>query len=219
MSIPTTATHEGLPVGRLPAYLDWVQMLTGLALSLFIGIHLLSVSSVLLGANALTGLDAFYERLGLTQVGLPAIGLLLVVHCILAARKIPTRTKQQAVLWAHARRMAHADTWLWVVQAVTGMLILILGLTHLWLVLTDLPATALKSAARIQAGWWFVFYLVLLPVMAVHTAVGCARIGVKWGLVGRAGRPRLQKAQYAAIAVCLGLGLLALLRFYFLPLT
>ena len=35
MSVPSTATQAGLPVGKLSAYLDWVQMLTGAALILF----------------------------------------------------------------------------------------------------------------------------------------------------------------------------------------
>ena len=38
MSVPSTATQAGLPVGKLSAYLDWVQMLTGAALILFMGL-------------------------------------------------------------------------------------------------------------------------------------------------------------------------------------
>lgn len=218
MSATTLVAKAGRPAGKLPAYLDWAQMGSGLALALFIAIHLLSVSTVIFGGSVMTGLDTFYERIGLTQIGLPAVGLLIVLHFILAARKIPVRTAQQTTMLAHAKRMRHADTWLWVTQAVTGMVVLVLGLTHLWTILTDLPADAVKSAARVQGGWWYAFYLVLLPAVVAHAAIGCYRIGVKWGLLDRAGRLRATKAQWAAIAVLLVLGLCALLRFYFLPL-
>ena len=43
MSVPSTATQAGLPVGKLSAYLDWMQMLTGAALILFMWCHLILV--------------------------------------------------------------------------------------------------------------------------------------------------------------------------------
>lgn len=215
MSVPTAATREALASGSRAAGYDWGQMLTGLALSLFIVVHFLSVASILLGVRAMTGLDAFFEGIGLTQLGGPAIAVLLLVHFILAARKIPVRSGEQAVFWAHARRLRHDDTWLWLVQAATGMVILLLAVTHVWVVLTDLPLTAVKSAARVQGGWWLAFYLVLLPATVVHAAVGIYRLGVKWGLVGRPGRRTLATVQNVGIVFFLVLGAITLVRFLF----
>jgi len=99
-------------------------------------------------------------------VGGPLIGLTFLLHFALAARKIPFRTEQQSAMWKHSKMLHHKDTWLWVVQAVTAMIILIMGAIHMWTVLTDLPITAQKSAARIQGGFWLVFYLILLPLSA-----------------------------------------------------
>ena len=212
----TPFAWTGPASGRLAAGLDGLQLATGLALALFIAVHLLSLAAVFLGTDAINRLDAFYEGAGLTRLGLPGIALLLAAHFVLAARKIPVRTGEQAVLLAHARRLAHAETWLWIVQAATGMIILILAAIHLWTVLTDQPITAATSAARIRDGWWLAFYLVLLPATLAHTVVGCARIGLKWGLVGRRGRKDLGNARNLALLFFLALGLLTLLRFAFL---
>ena len=218
MSVPTTATHEGLPVGKLSAYFDWVQMLTGAVLILFMWCHLILVSSILLGPGVMNALAWFFEVTYMAQVGGPLIFLAFLVHFVLAARKIPFNTKQQRVMLANAKRMRHPDTWLWVVQAVTAMGILIMGAIHLWVVLTNLPITAEKSAARIQSGFWFVFYLFLLPMVELHVGIGFYRILVKWGFVDRPGRWTIKKKENLLTAIFIGIGVLSLLRYYFLPL-
>lgn len=218
MSVPTTATHEGLPIGKLSAYLDWVQMLTGATLILFMWSHLILVSSILLGPGVMNALAWFFEATYMAQVGGPLIFLCFLVHFVLAARKIPFNTKQQRIMLANARRMRHPDTWLWIVQAVTAMGILIMGGIHLWVILTNLPITAEKSAARIQTGFWFVFYLFLLPMVELHVGIGFYRILVKWGFVDRNSRWTIKKKENILTAIFIGIGLLSLLRYYFLPL-
>ena len=218
MSVPTTATHEGLPVGRLSAYLDWVQMLTGAALILFMWCHLILVSSILLGPGVMNALAWFFEATYLAQVGGPLIFLAFLVHFVLAARKVPFKTQEQRVMWANAKRMRHTDTWLWIVQAATAMGILILGGIHMWVVLTNLPITAEKSAARIQTGFWFVFYLFLLPMVELHVGIGFYRILVKWGFLDRPGRKVIKRKENLLTAIFIAIGLLSLLRYYFLPL-
>jgi len=218
MSVPTTATHEGLPIGRLSAYLDWVQMLSGAALILFMWCHLILVSSILLGPGVMNALAWFFEVTYMAQVGGPLIFLAFLVHFVLAARKIPFKTKEQRIMLANAQRMRHTDTWLWVVQAVTAMAILILGGIHMWVVLTNLPITAEKSAARIQTGFWFVFYLFLLPMVELHVGIGFYRILVKWGFLDRAGRFGIKKKENLLTTIFIVIGLLSLLRYYFLPL-
>jgi len=218
MSVPTTATHESLPVGRLSAYFDWVQMLTGAALVLFMWCHLILVSSVLISPKAMNGLAWFFEVTYMAQVGGPLIFLALLVHFVIAARKIPFRTREQRVMWSNARRLRHPDTWMWLVQAVTAMGILVMGSIHLWVVLTDLPISAEKSAARIQTGFWFVFYLVLLPMVELHVGIGFYRILAKWGFLSRPGRFALKKKENMLTCIFIGIGVLSLLRYYFLPL-
>jgi fumarate reductase subunit C len=218
MSVPTTATHEGLHVGKLSAYFDWVQMLTGAALILFMWCHLILVSSVLISPKVMNALAWFFEVTYMAQVGGPLIFLGFLLHFVMAARKIPFGTKEQRAMLANAKRMHHRDTWLWMVQAGTAMVILIMGGIHLWVVLTDLPITAEKSAARIQTGFWFVFYLFLLPMVELHVGIGFYRILVKWGFVSRAARSGLKKKENMLTILFISVGLLTLLRYYFLPL-
>ena len=182
---PLVQTRE--PV-RTSAYLDFVQMLTGMGLILFMWSHMILVASINLGPGVMNAIARFLEDTYLAQTGGPLIGLVFLVHFVLAARKVPFRSQEQRIIWEHSRRLHHLDTWLWVVQAGTAMIILIMGSIHMWTVLTNLPITAAKSAARIQGGYWLVFYIILLPLMELHVGIGFYRIGVKWGLITRSNR-------------------------------
>lgn len=214
MSIDT-ALYVQSP-SRSSAYLDWLQMLTGAGLILFMWAHMILVASVIFGPGAMNAIAHFFEATYMAQVGGPFIGLVFLLHFVLAARKIPFRAEQQSRIWKHARMLAHRDTWLWLVQVVTAMLILIMGAIHMWVVLTDLPITAQKSATRVQGGFWMMFYLFLLPLVELHVGVGLYRIAVKWGFVGRNKRPKMKRFEYGITGIFIFIGLITLLRFYFL---
>lgn len=215
MHIADSTLHVPAP-SRVSAYLDWLQMLTGAGLIAFMWSHMILVSSVLLGPGAMDALAYFFEVTYMAQVGGPLIGLVFLVHFVLAARKLPFRSAEQKAIWYHSRTMRHRDTWLWVVQAVSAMIILIMGSAHMWVVLTDLPITAAKSAARIQGGWWLLFYLVLLPMVELHVGIGFYRIAVKWGFSKRADRKRFKKLENYLTGAFILIGLLTLLRFLLL---
>jgi fumarate reductase subunit C len=155
----------------------------------------------------------FFEVTYMAQVGGPLIFLTFLFHFVLAARKIPFRAEGQDAIWKHAKMMRHKDTWLWVVQAVTAMIILIMGSVHMWVVLTDLPITAAKSAARIQGGFWFVFYMILLPCVELHVSIGFYRIGVKWGIIKSEGRAASKKLEGVLFTIFMVIGLITLIRF------
>jgi fumarate reductase subunit C len=201
---------------RSSAYLDWLQMLTGVSLILFMWAHMILVSSVIIGPGVMNAIAHFFEATYMAQLGGPVIGLLFLFHFFLAARKIPFKTAEQRAIWNHASRMDHSDTWLWLVQVVSAMIILVMGVAHMWVVLSDLPITAVKSAARIQTGFWLGFYLVLLPLVELHVGIGFYRIGVKWGFIKRAGRKGFKKSENILTATFVVIGLLTLLRFWFL---
>ena len=201
---------------RASAYLDWAQMLSGAVLILFMWAHMILVASVIISPKVMNAIAWFFEATYMAQIGGPVIALIFLFHFVLAARKTPFRAREQKAFWRHSRQMKHADTWLWLVQVVTAMIILIMGITHMWVVLTDLPITAAKSAARIQNGWWLAFYLVLLPMVELHVSVGFYRIGVKWGFIRRDNRPKMKKVEKYLIITFIAIGLLALLRFSFL---
>jgi fumarate reductase subunit C len=152
----------------------------------------------------------------MAQVGGPCIFLMFLVHFVLAARKMPFTAKDQKIIWSHARLLKHRDTWLWLVQAGTAMIVLIMGGIHMWVVLNDLPISAAKSAARMANGGWTIFYLVLLPVVELHVSVGFYRIMVKWGFISTATRPRAKRAEYILFATFMIVGLLTIGRFLWL---
>lgn len=204
---------------RASAYLDWLQMLSGAVLILFMWAHMVLVASVIIGPSVMNAIAWFFEATYMAQLGGPVIAAIFLFHFVLAARKIPFRVGEQKSIWRHSRQFRHLDTWLWLVQVVTAMIILIMGVTHMWVVLTDLPITAAKSAARIQNGWWLIFYLVLLPMVELHVSVGFYRIGVKWGFIRRDNRAKMKKVEKYLIIAFVAIGLLALLRFSFLTVS
>ncbi len=211
MAIDTTIYVQS--PGRVSGYLDWLQMLTGASLILFMWSHMVLVASVNLGAGAMNTLAYFFEATYMAQVGGPLVGLAFLLHFVLAARKVPFRAEQQSTMWKHSRMLHHTDTWLWMVQAVTAMVILIMGSIHMWTVLTDLPITAAKSAARVQGGFWLVFYLILLPMVELHVGIGFYRIAVKWGFIKRKTRKGFKRFENILTGIFIFIGLITLIRF------
>jgi len=202
---------------RTAAYLDSIQMLTGVGLILFMFSHMILVASIHLSPEVMNTIAGFLEDTYLAQTGGPLIGLVFLGHFVLAARKVPFRSREQRTIWAHSKRLHHLDTWLWVVQAATAMIILIMGGIHLWTVLTNLPMTAAKSAARIQGGYWLVFYMILLPLVWLHVGIGFYRIGVKWGVITRVRRRFSTLFIYLLTLVFILIGAITLYTFYVIP--
>jgi len=202
--------------GKWDGAMDWIQMLSGASLILFMWCHMLLVSSVVISPAVMNSIAHFFEATGMAQVGGPLIFLVFLTHFVLAARKIPFRFDGQKTVWQHAKMMRHGDTWLWVVQIVSAMIILIMGSIHIWVVLTDLPITAAKSAARIQGGFWAVFYLILLPLAELHVGIGFYRIAVKWGFVKDKARAKFKRGENILTLTFIAIGLITLVRFMFL---
>ena len=215
MAIDTTIYVQS--PGKSSAYLDWLQMLTGVSLITFMWSHMVLVASVNLGTGVMNTIAAFFEDTYMAQVGGPLIGIAFLLHFVLAARKVPFRSEQQSAIWKHSRMLHHTDTWLWMIQAGTAMVILIMGAIHMWTVLTDLPITAAKSAARIQGGFWLVFYLILLPMVELHVGIGFYRIAVKWGFIKRNKRKKFKRFENILTGIFILIGLITLVRFMTLP--
>lgn len=203
--------------GSLAGRLDFMQAVSGVLLILFLWAHLILVSSVVLSPSLMNAIAWFFEKTYMAQVGGPIILLLMVFHFILAARKMPFRTGELHTFWDHARMMRHKDTWLWLVQVATAIVILVLASIHIYTVLSTLPITAVKSAERVQNGW-LLFYLCLLPMAELHVSIGFYRLGVKYGYITRLRRSRFQSLEYWMAGTFIVIGLLTLARLWFLSL-
>ena len=198
--------------GRADVYVDLLASASGLFLASFVWIHMLFVSTILLGGTIFNYVPLILDETYISYVGIFMVIVAILLHLVVAGRRIPTRFQEQRIVWRHARSLGHRDTWLWLVQIVTGMSILILASIHIWMVLYGWPITTAASAGRIQTGMFWL-YLILLPIAELHTGIGVYRIFIKWGWVDR---HKVNKALNVVTLVILGLGLASLLVFLFL---
>ena len=209
MAQANITSHVGLR-NHISAYTDVVQMLTGVLLCCFVFMHMLLVSSVILSPNIMNGIADLLETSYLAQIGGPIILLIIVLHFILAARKMPFSPLELREFWRQAKMMHHMDTWLWLVQVVTAIIILVMASAHVINILSNLPISAQKSAVAIQGGM-VPFYLVLFAALDLHIAIGLYRIGVKFGILTRENRLKWRKY---ALYLVIGLALLSLATHY-----
>jgi len=164
---------------RLVARIDLIEMISGLLLVLFMFGHLLMLSTILFGPSTMNGLAAFLEDLYLAQIGTAGMAILVLIHFVTAGRKLPLRVREQVMIWRLSKQLRHGDTWLWLVQAVSGMLILLFVAIHLWVVGTTFPIDALKSSGRV-ANYFGYLYLPMILVVELHVGVGLYRVVTKW---------------------------------------
>jgi fumarate reductase subunit C len=206
-----------------PARLDLLQSLSGLALALFMWLHMAFVSSILISEDVAWAVARFFEgyfflsrpQAWLVSAFAAAVTVLFAVHALLALRKFPADWRQYRIAASHGRRLRHPDTVLWFVQVATGFAMFFLAPVHLYTMLVhpDLIGPY-ESADRVWTGGFWPLYLALLFVVEVHGSVGLYRLAVKWGwFMGRdprAGRRRLRRAMWALIVFLLALGLTTL---------
>ena len=193
--------------------MDFAQALSGVILALFTLMHLLLVSTVIVSPGLMDGLGWLLEVTYLAQVGAPLILLLMVVHFVIAARKMPFQVGTACVFFRHSKEMRHCDTWLWLVQVITAVIILVMVSVHIWVIMANLPITAASSALREQGGWT-PFYVALLPCVGIHLGVGLFRVGVKYGYITEATRALWAKRTWYLIGGYVCLGFVSIIRFH-----
>ena len=130
---------------HISGYTDVIQMLTGVLLCCFVLMHMVLVSSVILSPKIMDSLAVFLETSYLAQIGGPIILLVMILHFILAARKMPFSPLELREFWRQAKMMHHMDTWLWLVQVATAIVILVMASAHVINVLSNLPISANKE--------------------------------------------------------------------------
>lgn len=164
---------------RVAARFDLLEMATGLLLVFFMWGHLLMLSTILFGTETMDSLAVFLEDYYLAQVGAVGVAVLILVHFVAAGRKLPSRIMETKTMWQLTKTMRHGDTWLWVVQVVTGILVLLFAAIHLWIILTTFPIEAEKSSRRVAESFGYLYAPMVLAV-ELHVGVGLYRVIVKW---------------------------------------
>lgn len=208
---------------RWPARLDLLQSSTGLALGLFMWVHMFFVASILLGKDAMWTVARMFEgyfvfgssQYWLVSVLVACVATLFVVHAALALRKFPANYRQYRTYRDHVTQMRHEDTTLWYWQVVTGFALFFLASVHLYIMLTR-PGTIgpYGSADRMWSDTMWPLYLVLLFAVEFHGGVGLYRVALKWGWFENgdpnATRRKLRRFKWSLTAFFLVLGLATL---------
>ncbi|WAL78571.1 fumarate reductase cytochrome b subunit [Shewanella sp. DAU305] len=214
-----------LTIKKWSAWLDLSQSLSGVILAVFLWTHLVLVSSILLGSDAMNWVARTMELSFLSDDGhgypwvvtgiAMGIAVLALVHVLVALQKLPMSLRQQRALRQQMQVINHSDTRLWRWQAITGVVILLLLPVHLWLI-GSAPETIgpQGSADRIwNQGVWMV-YLPLLLTVELHAAIGIYRVALKWGAARDLNsRSRLRKIKTIVSVLFITVGIASLLAF------
>jgi fumarate reductase subunit C len=216
---PTGLARPPARASRAAAWVDLLQGMSGLLLVLFMWAHLFAVSSILLGKEAMYQVAHCFEgglvfatpQPWLVSLVALAVFALFLLHTLLALRKMPAGYRQWRAWMRHMRGMAHEETTLWLLQVVTGLVLMFFVTAHLLeLFMHPDSIGPHSSAARIAGGGWLLG-LILLFAVEVHAGVGLYRLIVKWGWFGLADtarrRRRLRRAVYVLVTFFLLLGL------------
>ncbi|ABM23350.1 MULTISPECIES: fumarate reductase cytochrome b subunit [Shewanella] len=214
-----------LKIKKWSAWLDLSQSLSGVILAVFLWTHLVLVSSILFGADAMSWVARMMELSFLSSDGhgypwvvtCIAIGIavLAFIHVLVALQKLPMSLQQQRALRQQMQVIKHSDTRLWRWQAITGVVILLLLPVHLWLI-GSAPETIgpQGSANRIWNQGVWMLYLPLLLTVELHAAIGIYRVALKWGAARDLNsRARLRKLKTIISVVFVSVGIASLLAF------
>ncbi len=214
---------ERVRASRWPARLDLAQSASGLVLALFMWVHMLFVSSILLGEDVMWTIARAFEGYFLFGKTYPAlvgaiisgVMLLLVLHAALAMRKFPASAREYAAFWRHSRAIRHGDTTLWLWQVVTGFALFFLAFVHLYVLLMNPDRIGpYESADRVWSDQLWPLYIALLLAVEIHGTIGLYRLCVKWGWFAGADptatRRRLKAAKWIITVFFLVLGVASL---------
>lgn len=196
---------------KVDLLMDVAELATGLFLAIFLWTHMLFVATIIFGQKLFNMVPAILDPYYISHIGIAVVILAILLHIAVAARRVPTNIQEQRIVWGHMKKIKHRDSWMWLVQIVTGIAILIIASIHIWAVLSDWPIEAAKSALRVKRSYFWL-YLILLFVGEFHASIGVYRQCMKWGFFER---ERASKTLSKITIIMLSLGFVALIVFYF----
>lgn len=202
---------------RIPARLDFWQSATGFALGIFMIVHMLLVSSILIGEEFMYKVSKFFEGSMFIEGGSPIIvsivGVvvltIVIAHAFLALRKFPINYRQYKILKTHKNLMKHGDTSLWVVQAFTGFVLFFTVTIHVFIMIVEPETIGPNGSAYrfVQQHFW-ILYIILLLAVEFHMSIGMYRLAIKWGWFEKLGIQNLRKIKTAFSIFFVVLGLI-----------
>ena len=222
----------GVKKSRTIAKLDFWQSTTGLILGIFILGHIVFESSILVSNELMYKVSIMFEGyyfFGETYPGIISflagfIFVVFIMHAGIAMRKFPNSYRQYKAIKNHAVRMSHSDTYLWLVQIVTGFIMFFAGSIHLFMMMTQPQNIGpYISASRIVQDMMWILYAVLLVSVVLHAFIGLYRLVLKWGFFegenAKKSRKRHKIFLKVMIAIYLLLGFAALGKYIYIGMT
>ena len=222
--------HKNL--NRIPARLDFIQSVTGLILAVFIMGHILFEASILISHEMMYRVTIMFEGYyffgekypGIISFLAAAIGSIFILHAGLAIRKFPASYRDYKIIKEHTQRMKHEDSYLWMVQVITGFMMFFIGSVHLYIMLSQ-PSNIgpYASSSRIVDELMGPLYFMLLISVVSHAFIGLYRLAMKWGF-GEGKNTKVSRARFKLlmkfmIALYIIVGLSSLAKYTYIGMT
>ena len=219
-------------IDKTPARLDFTQSVTGLILGVFIMGHILFESSILVSNEMMYKVTIMFEGyyfFGETYPGIitflaGAISVIFIIHAAIALRKFPDNYRQHKVMKAHALRMKHEDTSLWIIQLSTGFIMFFIGSVHLYIMMAE-PSNIgpYTSSHRVVHEHMGPLYFLLLLSVVSHAFIGLYRLAMKWGFMEgkntKVSRKRFKFLMRSLIVVYILVGSFSLAKYTYIGYT
>jgi len=219
-------------IDKIPARLDFLQSSTGLILAVFIMGHVLFEASILVSNELMykvtlmfEGYYFFGERYpGIISFLAGAIGVIFILHAGLAVRKFPASYRDYKTITEHTKRMKHEDSYLWMVQVITGFMMFFIGSVHLYIMMTQ-PANIgpFASSSRVVDEFMGPLYFMLLISVVSHAFIGLYRLALKWGFAEgentKISRARFKLLMRFMIGLYIVIGLSSLAKYTYIGFT
>ena len=219
-------------IDKTPARLDFLQSFTGIILAFFIMGHILFESSILISNEMMYRVTIMFEGyyfFGETYPGIIsflafAVFIIFILHGALALRKFPASYKQYKIMHEHTSKMKHEDSFLWMIQVVTGFMMFFIGSVHLYIMMTQ-PSNIgpFASSSRVVDELMGPLYFMLLLSVVSHAFIGLYRVALKWGFLegknSKVSRARFKYLMKILIVAYIIIGLASLAKYTYIGLT
>jgi len=219
-------------INKMPARLDFLQSATGLILALFIMGHILFEASILISNEMMykvtlmfEGYYFFGERYpGIISFLAGAIGSVFILHAAIAIRKFPASYREYKIISEHTQRMKHEDSYLWMIQVITGFMMFFIGSVHLYIMMTQ-PSNIgpFASSSRVVDEFMGPLYFMLLISVVSHAFIGLYRLALKWGFMEgentKKSRAVFKFLMKSMIAIYIIVGLSSLAKYTYIGFT
>ena len=209
---------------KAPARLDFLQSATGLILAVFIMGHIMFEASILISYEMMYKVTIMFEGYyffgekypGIISFLAAFIGTIFILHAGIAVRKFPASYRDYKIIKEHTARMKHEDSYLWMVQVITGFMMFFIGSVHLYIMMSQ-PTNIgpYASASRVVDEFMGPLYFMLLISVVSHAFIGLYRLALKWGF-GEGKNTKVSRARFKllmkfmiALYIVIGLGSLA----------